>query len=119
MTGLTTLHTAGDGYWSEKSRAVRIVKLKLGYVSDDEDFGELRVYFDKNDWDVDNDGLIYTDSLFAKELREWLTSIGYDANKNTVFYSEQGMQGDYYVSLDVEGPFIKSWYALNETKELA
>ena len=119
MTALTTLHTDGNGYWSEKARAVRITNLKLGYVSDDEDFGELRVYFDKNDWDVDNDGLIYTDNLFAKELREWLTSIGYDATRDTVFYSEQGMQGDYYVSLDVEGPFIKSWYALNETKEVA
>ena len=119
MTALTTLHTAGDGYWSEKSRAVRIVKLKLGYVSDDEDFGELRVYFDKNDWDVDNDGLIYTDSLFAKELREWLTSIGYEANRNTLSYSEAGMQGDNYVSLDVEGEFIESWFELNDTKEVA
>ena len=119
MTALTTLHTDGNGYWSEKARAVRITNLKLGYVDDERTFGELRVYFDKNDWDVDNDGLIYTDKLFVTELREWLTSIGYDANKDTVFYSEQGMQGDYYVSLDVEGPFIKSWYALNETKEVA
>ena len=119
MTALTTLHTAGDGYWSEKSRAVRIVKLKLGYVSDDEDFGELRVYFDKNDWDVDNDGLIYTDSLFAKELREWLTSLNYDATRDTVFYSEMGMQGDNYVSLDVGEEFIKSWDALNKIKVTA
>ena len=114
MTALTTLHTAGDGYWSEKSRAVRITNLKLGHGST-----ELRVYFDKNDWDINSDGLIYTDSLFVKELREWLTSIGYCANKNTVFYSEQGMQGDNYVSLDIEGPFIESWYKLNKTAELA
>ena len=119
MTALTTLHTDGNGYWSDKSRAVRITNLKLGYVDDERTFGELRVYFDKNDWDVDNDGLIYTDKLFVKELREWLTSIDYCANKDTVFYSEQGMQGDYYVSLDIEGPFIKSWYELNKTKELA
>ena len=119
MTALTTLHTDGNGYWSDKSCAVRIVKLKLGYVSDDEDFGELRVYFDKNDWDVDNDGLIYTDSLFAKELREWLTSLNYDATRDTVFYSEMGMQGDNYVSLDVGEEFIESWFELNKTKELA
>ena len=119
MTVLTTLHTDGNGYWSDKSRAVRITNLKLGYVDDERTFGELRVYFDKNDWDVDNDGLIYTDRQFVKELREWLTSIGYDANKDTVFYSEQGMQGDYYVSLDIEGPFIASWDALNKTKVLA
>ncbi len=119
MNALATLHTSGDGYWSSKSRAVRIVKLKLAYVSDDMEFGELRVYFDKNDWDVDNDGLIYTDKQFVKELREWLTSIDYCANKDTVFYSEQGMQGDYYVSLDVEGPFIASWAMLNGTNEYA
>ena len=119
MTALTTLHTDGNGYWSDKSRAVRITNLKLGYVDDERTFGELRVYFDKNDWDVDNDGLIYTDRQFVKELREWLTSIGYDANKDTVFYSEQGMQGDYYVSLDIEGPFIASWDALNKIKVTA
>ena len=119
MTALTTLHTDGDGYWSEKSRAVRITNLKLGYVDDERTFGELRVYFDKNDWDVDNDGLIYTDSLFAKELREWLTSLNYDATRDTVFYSEMGMQGDNYVSLDVGEEFIESWFELNETKELA
>ena len=119
MTALTTLHTDGNGYWSDKSRAVRITNLKLGYVDDERTFGELRVYFDKNDWDVDNDGLIYTDSLFAKELREWLTSLNYDATRDTVFYSEMGMQGDNYVSLDVGEEFIESWFELNETKELA
>jgi hypothetical protein len=105
-----TLHTCGDGYWSSKARAVRIKELRVPYIDEiDMDFGELRVYFDRNDWDVNSDGLIYTDSLFKKELKEFLTSIGIDASD--VSYSEQGMQGDYYVSLDVGGKFLASWTA--------
>jgi len=111
MTILTTLHTSGDGYWSERAKAVNITKICVPYIAEDYDFGELCVYFDDS-WDVDNDGLIYTDKLFERELKEWLTSQGYDASD--VSYSEQGMQGDHYVSLDVEGAFLTSWKAKHE-----
>ena len=37
--------TAGDGYWSNVQRAVKITALSIGYVNDEEDFGELRVFF--------------------------------------------------------------------------
>lgn len=102
-----TLHTDGQGWWSSKARAVRIKELRVPYIDDEGDFGELRVYFDRNDWDVDNDGDIYTDRLFEKELKEFLTTIGLDANG--VGYSEYGMQGNSYVSLDVGGNFLASW----------
>ena len=103
-----TLHTDGQGWWSNKAKAVRITELRVPYIDEvDFDFGELCVYFDRNDWDVNNDGLIYTDRLFEKELKEYLTSIGIDASD--VSYSEQGMQGDWYVSLDVGGSFLASW----------
>ena len=107
MTALTTLHTAGDGYWSDKSRAVRITNLKLGYVSDDEDFGELRVYFDTDTWDTNEHGLIYTDRQFERELATMLLTMGLAGRD--VSYSEQGMQGDDYVSCDVGGKFLASW----------
>jgi len=71
----------------------------LAYTNDELDFGELRVYFNTATWDVDKDGLIYTDSLFLEELCGLLTSMGIDASD--VSYSEQGMQGDNYVSCDV------------------
>jgi hypothetical protein len=99
--------TAGDGYWSEESKPVNVTKISLGYVNDEEDFGELRVYFDKN-WDVNKDGLIYTDSLFLKMLQEKLTECGFEGAD--VEYSEQGMQGDNYVSLDVGKDFLDSWF---------
>ena len=102
------LHTAGDGYWSTAQKAVRIVDIKITYVNEDRDFGELCVYFNTEDWDVETDGLIYTDSTFLEELRDFLITqeLGDDFS-----YSEQGMQGDDYVSLDCYEGFIKNWVA--------
>lgn len=107
-----TLHTDGQGWWSSKAKIVRITELRVPYIDDEGDFGELRVYFNRNDWDVEHDGLIYTDRLFEKELKEYLTSIGIDASD--VSYSEQGMQGDWFVSLDVGAKFLESWTAKHE-----
>jgi hypothetical protein len=98
-------NTAGDGYWSNVQKAVEITDMKMGYVADDKDFGELCVYFNTADWDVNKDGLIYTDSEFLHELNAFLVEQGLCA----VEYSEQGMQGDDYVSLDVEDEFIALW----------
>lgn len=110
MTILATLNTNGHGWWSDVAKAVNIVKLALPY-NDNDEFGELRVYFDSS-WDVNNDGLIYTDSLFMRELKMYLFSVGYDVSD--VGYSEQGMQGDNYVSCDVGSAFIASWNAKHE-----
>ena len=100
-------NTAGDGYWSRVAKSVEVVDMKLGYVSDEGDFGELCVYFNTADWDVNKDGLIYTDSEFLHELNAFLVEQGLCA----VEYSEQGMQGDDYVSLDVGDEFIALWEA--------
>jgi hypothetical protein len=100
-------NTAGDGYWSNTAKSVEIVDMRLGYVSDDKDFGELCVYFNTADWDVNKLGLIYTDKEFLHELNVFLVEQGL----STVSYSEQGMQGDDYVSLDVEDEFLALWEA--------
>jgi hypothetical protein len=102
----TIFSTVGDGYWSNVAKPVLVTDMQLGYVSDEKDFGELRVYFDTKYWDVNEDGLIYTDRNFIAELREFLVTHGLSAE---VDYSEQGMQGDNYVSLDVEEEFLQSW----------
>ena len=104
---LAVLHTAGDGYWSTASKAVTVTGLQLAYTNDELDFGELRVQFARGDWDVNKLGLIYTDTQFLDELRLLLTSMGFDASD--VDYSEQGMQGDNYVSLDVGERFINTF----------
>lgn len=102
-----TLNTNGSGYWSEVAKPVKVIGLTVPYISDEKDFGELRVYFDTKTWDCNKDGLIYTDRQFEKELVEFLTSIG--LRGSDVSYSEQGMQGNNYVSLDVGEEFLKSY----------
>ena len=102
-----TLNTDGKGYWSSTAKAVEVTGLQLAYINDELDFGELRVRFTAASWDVNKLGLIYTDKLFMTELKELLTSMGFDASD--VSYSEQGMQGDNYVSCDVGELFINTY----------
>ena len=101
-----TLNTGGGGYWSNTKAAVEITALQLAYTNDELDFGELRVYFNTKTW-AWQDGLIYTDKQFMRELKELLTAKGFDASD--VSYSEQGMQGDNYVSCDVGQCFINTF----------
>ena len=101
--------TNGKGYWSRAQKSVEIVNMRVPYINDEGDFGELRVYFDTASWDVSKDGLIYTDSGFLTDLRNFLALQG--LNNLDVEYSEQGMQGDNYVSLDVGADFITAWEA--------
>jgi hypothetical protein len=104
----TVLTTDGHGYWSRAQKQVRCTRLSVPYIdADTNDFGELRVYFDTTTWDVDQDGLIYTDKKFMRELRDFLNTMGLDGSD--VDYSEQGMQGDDYVSCDVRGKFLATW----------
>lgn len=99
--------TAGDGFWSDQARAVRILDMRLAYIDPALDFGELRVYFDTQTWDRDQHGLIYTDRQFIRDLRRFLHGQGLSGSD--VEYSEQGMQGSDYVSLDVGAEFLASW----------
>lgn len=104
-------HTDASGYWSKQVKAVTVSKLAITYLSEsglvDSDFGELRAYFDTKTWDVGTDGLIYTDKLWLKEFRDALKAQGFsDSAVEAVNYSEQGMQGVHYVSMDIDREFI-------------
>lgn len=101
------ISTDGSGYWSDVTKEVFVTKMGIAYLNDENDFGELRVYFDTNSWNVNQDGLIYTDKLFLETLKAYMLDMGYDGSD--VSYSEQGMQGDNYVSLDVGPKFIGSF----------
>ena len=101
------LTTNGLGLWSTTAKDVKIVGMDVPYINDDQNFGELRVYFDTKSWDVNQDGLIYTDDLFMTQLQCLLTQLGYDGND--VDYSEQGMQGRNYVSCDVGADFLNTY----------
>ena len=105
------VNTSGDGYWSNKRATVLVEYISLD-VQDSDTFGELCVKFNTHDWNVKEDGLIYTDKLFMKELRSVLMQNGFSkAAVEDISYSEQGMQGYNFVSCDVGSEFIAAFKA--------
>ena len=112
-----TCTTAGDGLWSNvPGRVVTCTGLScdaMRYKEDhdaSEEWGELRVYFDTKTWNVREDGLIYTDDGFEADLRRRLAELGFnEAACGSVNYSEQGMQGRDYVSLDIGHKFLSEF----------
>lgn len=113
----TTLTTDGTGYWSTVRKNVRATSIGVSYINDERTFGELRVYFDTDTWDVEKDGLIYTDNRFMSELTAKLAEAGFDVSD--LDYSEQGMQGDNYVSCDIGKGFLDSWFDIVGTTQEA
>lgn len=103
--------TKGDGHWSETKRTVATSKIEMEVGEASVSLWEYRVclpvyfraFFPKRAWDTDKYGLIYTDSLWLKDFREQFKTrfpaMAWMANK--IDYTEQGMQGDNYVSLVV------------------
>jgi len=114
LKGNTFACTDGRGHWGPEVRDVRLTKLTVPYINEEEDFGELRVHFDEITWKVDTHGLIYTDRKFQNELRLLLVKVLQftEAAALDVCYSEQGMQGDDYVSFDVDKLFLDEWLAI-------
>ena len=98
--------TAGDGYWSNKQKDVFITGMGM-YISteqdDDNSFcdGDFAVMYTEATFDNAVDGLIYTDSLFLQQVKQFLIDNGFDAEAvNSISYSEQGMQDNERVSCD-------------------
>lgn len=111
------INTSGRGFYSKEQKPVRITKLELVNVDEDTGTAELRARFDGRSWKTHKDGLIYTDQKFLRELREELKAMGLPGGG--VDYSEQGMQGDDYVSLDASKRFVNRWieqYPLNRPR---
>ena len=101
-------HTNGKGLWTSFEKTVTVTRVELAYVNDEGDFGELRAYFDTKAWDVNKVGLIYTDPRWIDEFRGIVRSLGFTRSAcDDISYSEQGMQGDNYVSMDVGADFMR------------
>ena len=121
--------TAGDGYWSDAVKDVRVTEMGM-YIStlnegdaDEAEYcdGDFYVLYDESTWDMDSDGLIYTDSAFKANvqdfMRDVLVRMGVDDEvANTlvadISYSEQGMQDYGRVSFDAYAlaDFLRNYY---------
>lgn len=106
--------TDGKGYWSKAVKTVKINRVCLAYVNEEGEFGELRAYFDRKDWDTDIDGLIYTDMMWKHSFLTCMENVmGFSPDATLdVSYSEMGMQGENYVSMDVGEQFLLECSAL-------
>jgi hypothetical protein len=122
-------NTNGKGLWTDEERLVIINRLDIGYNSqvyypEESFFGELRAYFEphgftRGSWNVPGHGLIYTDKLWMKEFKAGLRALGLSIKAvQNVSYSEQGMQGDDYVSMDIGPVFYASWQRLQKKLKL-
>ena len=103
--------TDGSGYWSAQKAAVAVTKIAITYIDEDtlvnSSFGELRAYFDPTLWRTSAVGLIYTDKSWIKQFQELLVTLGFSQDAALdVDYSEAGMQGKDFVSMDVRGIFL-------------
>ena len=100
--------TDGKGYWSTVARkSIRINRVAIASISDDGEYGELHAYFDESEWNVESDGLIYSDQAWMKSFRSCMATLGFSVQALAdISYTEQGMQGTDYVSLDVSQDFL-------------
>jgi hypothetical protein len=68
---------------------VTINEIKVGYLNDSKDFGELRAFFDKRSWVTKIHGLIYTDKKWLREFQKNMELIGFSENATrNISYSE-------------------------------
>jgi hypothetical protein len=103
-------NTCGDGYWSDIAKEVYVESISM-YISTQNEAdegeeaeycdGDLAVNYTEDTWLNSAYGLIYTDSLFLQQVKQFLIDNGFNAEAvNDITYSEQGMQDDERVSCD-------------------
>jgi hypothetical protein len=118
--------TDGKGHYTAEKRTVEITGIEIGYKSTDhypdyEFSGELRAFFDPSgltpkSWDTARHGLIYTDKLWMKDFKTGLRLHGFSISAlSDLEYSERGMQGNNYVSMDIGPKFYSTWMSLHNT----
>lgn len=107
--------SGGDGYWNRiRGAIVRVESLiyirRIGQTGDIAKYGELCAVFNTEDWAIARAGLLYTDRLWMECFKQALAEYAKFTPEelNLIDYSEQGMQGIDYVSMDVKD-FDPAW----------
>lgn len=99
------IHTDGNGRWSTTRAAVQIIAVQIIETPAEPQYGwgasvRIAAFFNGEHWNTNEDGLIYTDDRALTELRAVLADhVDHDLSK--MDYTEQGMQGGNYISLEL------------------
>ncbi len=98
MRTKTKIKTSGDGIWSNQTKFVTITRIEFDPT---DEFESVNIHFDTSTWDVSKDGLIYTDHGFQAAVITFLYMNWPGVEWNRLEYTEQGMQGVDYVSMEL------------------
>jgi len=98
-----TARTNGCGLWSTERRTVVLRGLTVSHIDSELDYMCFEAFFTIKSWDINKHGLIYTDKKWLNEFKNLMVlELGISPQcANDIDYTEQGMQGDNYVSLCV------------------
>ncbi len=116
MPRLFNCRTNGKGLWSRAKKTIPVLDIQVVITTWSQDtWGELKAYYPVTTWRNNKEGLIYTDPQWICDFRTGLLNNGFSlAAVDDVSYSEQGMQGLDYVSMDVGATFIKELDVFNQ-----
>lgn len=100
------IRTKGDGRYSPYSVPVMFMTAKFNFYTMPDDgiaheepplWGECNIEFSGSDWDVDEFGLMYTDSCIND-----ISALFNEYTGMKLSWSEKGRQGWYFINLDAE-----------------
>lgn len=102
-------YTDGKGLWSREARLVKVTGVSIRCSGE---YVYMDASFTKSSWNVDKYGLIYTDPGWLTCFRSALVEMGFSVKASRdVDYTEQGMQGQDYVSLEAGKPFTNELFS--------
>ena len=122
--GEVECRVTGGGFWYEGparkySCTVYVALQEEAFEGDgDGEFShELRIFVVPKGYNPDKVGLIYTDPGFEKDMQAFFKKLGMPA-WSKVDGSEQGMQGNNYVDMEVWSKRAVNWVKKQTKKEL-
>lgn len=96
--------TSGNGHWSSHKKQTRVNKIELGfykYCYKDSNSIYVNAIIPKSSWSVKRYGLIYTDPQWLRDFNSQVKILLPHVFTDYVDYTEQGMQGNDYVSMSM------------------
>lgn len=104
--GRPGIHADYDRLTRDGVKAIA-VKIAVDICEPDEHgftYEKTYAYFDPNRYDIEKYGYIYTDEQFIEEVNKLIKVLGF---KGKLGYTEMGMQGDDFVSLEGNNEYIE------------